>query len=152
MTPPGLNDLLFEEEWVVSRSFKRNHNKAGEAMIVLDRSSEPTQETTLEGQVEILGDFRRGKFGDDSGVKHSGLLLKTDSGRMIIHLGPLGYFMKHNFQIKAGDTLKVTGIRVQHDHMPLIQAREVRNHQKELKLRDKNGLPLWLLAAGGQIT
>jgi hypothetical protein len=151
MTLPGLNDPLFEEDWVVSLSFKQNRNKAGVAMPVLDRSSEPTQETTLEGQVEILGDFRRGKFGDDSGVKHSGLLLKTDSGRMIIHLGPPGYFMKHNFQIKAGDTFKVTGIRVEHDQMPLIQAREIRNHQKELKLWD-NGLSLWLLAASGQTT
>ena len=120
-------------------------------MSVLDRSSAATQEIIVEGQVEILGDFRRGKFGDGSGVKHSGLLLKTVSGRMIIHLGPLGYFMKHNFQIKAGDTLRVTGIRVEHDQMPMIQAMEVRNRQKELKLRDKNGLPLWQPAAGGQI-
>ena len=112
-------------------------------MSVLDRSSESAQETTLEGQVEILGDFRRGLFSDDRGVRHSGLLLKTASGRMIIQLGPLGYFMKHNFQIKAGDRLRVTGIRVEQDQMPLIQAREVRNHQQRLILRDRNGLPLW---------
>ena len=119
-------------------------------MSVLDRSSESAQETTLEGQVEILGDFRRGIFGDGRGVKHSGLLLKTASGRIIIHLGPLGYFMKHNFQIKAGDKLRVTGIRVDRDQMQLIQAKEVRNHQQRLILRDKNGLPLWQPAAGGQ--
>jgi hypothetical protein len=112
-------------------------------MSVLDRSSEPAREITLEGQVEILGDFRMGIFGDSRGVKHSGLLLKTDSGRMIIHLGPLRYLMKHNFQIKAGDTLKVTGIRVEQNQLPLIQAREVKNHWQRLKLRDRNGLPLW---------
>jgi hypothetical protein len=119
-------------------------------MSVTDRSSELTQETTLEGQVEILGDFRRGVFSDGRGVRHSGLLLKTASGRMIIHLGPIGYFMKHNFQIRAGDKLRVTGIRVEQDQMPLIQAREVRNHQQRLILRDRNGLPLWQPAAGGQ--
>jgi hypothetical protein len=112
-------------------------------MSVLDRSSEPTREITLEGQVEIPGDFRMGIFGDSRGVKHSGLLLKTDSGRMIIHLGPLRYLMKHNFQIKAGDTLKVTRIRLDQNQLPLIQAREVKNHWQRLKLRDRNGLPLW---------
>lgn len=42
---------------------------------------ERRQETTIEGRVEILGDFPRGKIGDRNGtkrqVKHSGLFLKT---------------------------------------------------------------------------
>ena len=101
-----------------------------------------TEETTLEGRVEILGDFPRGKFGEAS-VKYSGLLLKTENGRVIILLGPTGYFMKHNFQIKAGDTLEVTGTTVLKEHVPVIQARQVKNEQKQLKLRDSNGLPLW---------
>jgi hypothetical protein len=106
-----------------------------------------TEETTLEGRVEILGDFPRGKFGDAS-VKYSGLLLKTEMGRVVILLGPTGYFMKHNFQIKAGDTLKVTGTRLLQEHVPVIQAREVKNQQQQqLKLRDSNGLPLWPTAA-----
>lgn len=113
-------------------------------MPVLDRSSlQPPEETTLEGRVEILGDFPRGAFGDVSGVKHSGLLLKTDLGRLVIQLGPAGYFMKHNFQIRAGDTLSITGIRVVQDQVPLIQAREVKNQRQRLRLRDRNGLPLW---------
>ncbi len=101
------------------------------------------EETTLEGRVEILGDFPRGKFGEGGNVKHSGLLLKTEKGRVIILLGPTGYFMKHNFQIRAGDTLKVTGVRVLQVQVPVIQAREVKNQQQLLKLRDSNGLPLW---------
>ena len=60
------------------------------------------EETTLEGRVEILGDFPRDKFTEAGGVKHCGLLLKTDAGRLIIHLGPAGYFMQNNFQIRAG--------------------------------------------------
>ena len=113
-------------------------------MAVLDRSiQQASEEITFEGRVEILGDFPRGAFGDGSGVKHSGLLLKTDMGRLVIHLGPAGYFMKHNFQIKAGDTLKITGIRVVQDQMLLIMAREVKNQRQRLKLRDSNGLPLW---------
>jgi hypothetical protein len=108
-------------------------------MSVLDKSIEPDQETTFEGQVEILGDFRRGIFGDGRAVRHSGLILKTENGRLIVHLGPLGYFIKHNFQIKAGDTLRVTGTRVEQDQIPLLMAREVRNHQQRLKLRDRHG-------------
>ena len=101
------------------------------------------EETTLEGRVEILGDFPRGKFGEGSSLKHSGLLLKTRMGRVVILLGPTGYFIKHNFQIRAGDTLQVTGVRVLQDQVPVIQAREVKNQEQELKLRDSNGLPLW---------
>jgi hypothetical protein len=109
----------------------------------LNRSYNRTaEETTLEGRVEILGDFPRGRFGEAS-VKYSGLLLKTDMGRVIILLGPTGYFMKHNFQIKAGDTLEVTGTRMLQEQVTVIQAREVRNQQQQLKLRDSNGLPLW---------
>jgi hypothetical protein len=111
------------------------------------RSRTP-EETTLEGRVEILGDFPRGRFGEGGSVKHSGLLLKTDRGRVVILLGPTGYFMKHNFQIKAGDTLKVTGVRVLEEQVPVIQAREVENRARQLKLRDSNGLPLWPAATG----
>ena len=101
------------------------------------------EETTLEGRVEILGDFPRDKFTEAGGVKHCGLLLKTDAGRLIIHLGPAGYFMQNNFQIRAGDTLEVTGGEVVQDQVPVIQAREVKYRRQRLRLRDRNGLPLW---------
>lgn len=104
------------------------------------------EETTLEGRVEILGDFPRNRFAEADGVKHSGLLLKTDAGRLIIHLGPAGYFMQNNFQIRAGDTLEVTGVKVEENKVPVIQAREVKNRRQRLKLRDRNGLPLWPMA------
>jgi|WetSurMetagenome_2_1015567.scaffolds.fasta_scaffold28572_3 hypothetical protein len=120
-------------------------------MSVLDKSTEPVRETTLEGQVEILGDFRRSIFGGGRGVKRSGLILKTDNRRLIVHLGPTGYFMKHNFQIRAGDTLRATGIRVEQNQVPLIMASEVRNHQQRLNLRDRNG-PYDNLAKGGQMS
>ncbi len=139
----------FDQRWRVSRlgfhwigesprPWVLDENRE-DAMSVLGRSIESTQEITLEGQVEILGDFRRGIFGDGRAVKHSGLILRTDSGRMIIHLGPLGYFMQHNFQIKAGDTLRVTGRRMEQNQVPLIMASEVRNDQQSLNLRERNG-------------
>jgi hypothetical protein len=113
-------------------------------MPILDKTCLKTpEETTLEGRVEILGDFPRDRFAEASGVKHCGLLLKTDAGRLIIHLGPAGYFIQNNFQIRAGDTLEVTGVKVVQDQMPVIQAREVKNRQQRLKLRDRSGLPLW---------
>ena len=116
-----------------------------------DQTGDDSQEiTTLEGRVEILGDFPRGKFGGPSGVKHSGVVLKTKNGRIVIHLGPAAYFSQNNFQIKAGDTLKVTGTRIMRDEAPLIQAREVKILRKRLKLRDKNGLPLWRFPGQGR--
>jgi hypothetical protein len=117
-------------------------------MSELDKSGKGLQEeATFEGRVELLGDFPRGKLGDSNGVKrvvkHSGLFLKTDSGRIVIHLGPAAYFLHHNFQIKAGDSLKVTGFQVVQGSMSLVQAKEVRTRGRKLKLRDKNGQPLW---------
>jgi hypothetical protein len=106
-----------------------------------------SKETTLEGRVEILGDFPRGKLavrnGEKRYVKHSGLFLKTENGRIVIHLGPAAYFLHHNFQIKVGDTLKVKGFKVVEGRMTLVQASEVKTRNRKLKLRDKNGLPLW---------
>jgi hypothetical protein len=116
-----------------------------------DQTGDGSQEVTiLEGRVEILGDFPRGKFGEASGVKHSGVVLKTENGRIVIHLGPAAYFLQNNFQIKAGDTLKVTGTRIMRDKAPLIQAREVKILRKRLKLRDQNGLPLWRFPGQGR--
>ena len=114
----------------------------------LDKSAKGLlEEATFEGRVELLGDFPRGKLEDLSGmkhvVKHSGLFLKTENGRIIIHLGPTAYFSHHNFQIRAGDTLKVTGFRVEQGSLSLVQAREIMTQDRKLKLRDKNGQPLW---------
>lgn len=114
----------------------------------LEQSSQaPQGKTTFEGRVEILGDFSRRKLEDQSGVKrgvkHSGLFLKTDNGRIAVHLGPAAYFLQHNFQIKVGDVLRVTGFQVVQGAMPLVQASEVRTQGGKLKLRDKNGQPLW---------
>ena len=107
----------------------------------------PQKEATFEGRVELLGDFPRGKLENPRGLsrvaKHSGLFLKTENGRIVIHLGPAAYFLQHNFQIKAGDTLKVTGFRVRQGSMSLVQAREIRTRNRKLKVRDKNGQPLW---------
>ncbi len=117
-------------------------------MPILDKTNLQTpEETTLEGRVEILGDFPRNRFAEAGGSKHCGLLLKTDLGRLIIHLGPAGYFMKNNFQIRAGDTLEITGVKVAEDQVPVIEAREVKNRRQRLKLRDHNGLPLWPAAS-----
>ncbi len=118
----------------------------GAMMPDLDKST-PPKEATFEGRVELLGDFPRGRLDNQRGLsrvaKHSGLFLKTDNGRIVIHLGPAAYFLHHNFQIKAGDTLKVTGFRVQQGSLSLVQAREIRTRGQRLKLRDKNGQPLW---------
>jgi hypothetical protein len=120
----------------------------GAMMSDLDKSTQgPQEEATFEGRVELLGDFPRGKLENPRGLsrvaKHSGLFLKTENGRIVIHLGPAAYFLHHNFQIRAGDNLKVTGFRVKQGSMSLVQAREIRSRDRKLKLRDKNGQPLW---------
>jgi hypothetical protein len=116
-----------------------------------DQPSDDSQGvTTLEGQGEILGDFRRGKFADAADAKNRGLVPKTEGKRIVIHLGPAAYFLQNNFQIKAGETLKVTGTNIMRGKASLIQAREVKTLCKKLKLPDQNGLPRWRFPARGR--
>lgn len=101
----------------------------------------PLTVTTVAGQVEKLEELTMGRGGQ--GMAFREVLLKTDQGSMMVHLGPGWYLDEQKFAVKAGDTLEATGSRVTLNNQPALIAREVKVNDKTLKLRDDQGLPAW---------
>jgi hypothetical protein len=115
------------------------------------RADQPESETknsqekaTVLGRVEMLGDFPRNIIAPDNGKTHSGAVLRTAEGRLVVHLGPAGYFQRHDFPIRVGDLLEVLGSTIlTAARQAIMLAAEVRRNGKRLKLRNDRGLPLW---------
>jgi hypothetical protein len=102
----------------------------------------PQTVTTVKGAVEKIDELNMGRGG--MGMKFRELLLKTDKGSLMVHLGPTWYLDQQKFAVKAGDTLEVTGSQVTLNNQPAIIAREVKvNGGQTVKLRDDQGLPAW---------
>ncbi|MFZ5450132.1 MAG: DNA-binding protein [Thermodesulfobacteriota bacterium] len=108
----------------------------------------PQTVTTVTGQVEKVEEITMGPPGG-MGMKFRELLLKTDKGNLMVHLGPNWYLDQQKFIIKAGDKLEVTGSQVTLNNQPAIIARSVQMNGKTLKLRDEQGLPAWRRMGGG---
>ena len=103
----------------------------------------PQTVTTVTGQVEKLEELPSMGRGGGMGMHYRGVLLKTDQGSLMVHLGPGWYVADQKFVVKAGDTLEATGSKVTLNNQPAIIAREVKVEGKTLKLRDDQGLPVW---------
>jgi len=103
----------------------------------------PQTVTTVTGQVEKLEELPSMGGGGGMGMNFRGVLLKTDQGSLIVHLGPTWYLDQEKFAVKAGDTLEITGSKVTLNNQPAVIAREVKVEGKTLKLRDDQGVPVW---------
>lgn len=102
----------------------------------------PQTVTTVKGTVENLEELSMGP-GGGMGMKYREILLKTDKGSLMVHLGPIWYLDQQKFAVKVGDTLEVTGSQVTLNNQPAIIARDVKTNGKTLKLRDDQGMTAW---------
>ena len=109
----------------------------------------PQTVTTVTGQVEKLEDLPSLGRGGGKGMQYRGVLLKTDQGSLMVHLGPGWYLDEKKFVVKAGDTVSATGSKVTLDNQPGLIAREVTVNGTTLKLRDDKGLPVWQRMGSG---
>jgi hypothetical protein len=75
-----------------------------------------------------------------TGGQETQLLLKTDTGTVVIHLGPAAFLTQK--AIRNGDTLEVTGSRVTIGEAQVVLAREIRKGDYTWTLRDATGQPL----------
>jgi hypothetical protein len=111
--------------WGMGTSYQRMYN--------------PATVETLTGTVEAVDKVTPMK-GMYYGIH---LLLKTDKETVSVHLGPGWYIERLDTKIEKGDKIEVKGSRVTMMGKPVIIAAEVKKGDSVLKLRDKNGIPLW---------
>jgi hypothetical protein len=71
------------------------------------------------------------------------LMLKTPNETIAVHLGPAWFWQKQKMQIAVNDVISVTGSRVTMDGKPTIITAEIKKGDEVVKLRDRNGLPVW---------
>lgn len=71
------------------------------------------------------------------------VLLKIETGTVVVHVGPSAYLASKNFTIAKGDSLKVLGSKMQYNGADFLIAKEITKGDQVLTLRDANGFPLW---------
>ena len=94
---------------------------------------------TVSGRVlavQRVAGSRRGAYGEH-------LILKTRTGRLVVHLGPDWFMQRQALQIKLHDELIITGSRILLGGKPVLIAARISKAHETLVLRDAQGLPVW---------
>ncbi|MBS2028133.1 MAG: DNA-binding protein [Deltaproteobacteria bacterium] len=100
---------------------------------------DPKTVTTLEGTItEVRKVPHRGM-----NMTGTHVTLKTAEGNFDVHLGPSWFIENQELQLKANETIRVTGSKVTIDKTPSVIATEVQRGDDVLKLREPDGTPLW---------
>ena len=103
------------------------------AMSRYDKSTEATISGTVEDVQECQCCSMQG----------TRLTVKTDSGTLVVHLGPAAFIAKEGFNFAKGDTVEVVGSKAKCCGTDGTFAREVTKDGKKLTLRDESGRPMW---------
>jgi hypothetical protein len=72
------------------------------------------------------------------------LTLKNAKETISVHLGPGWFIENQDTKLEAKTRIEVKGSRVTFDGKPAIIAAEVKKDDEVLKLRDENGIPMWV--------
>ncbi|HEX6804200.1 MAG TPA: hypothetical protein VF133_11025 [Terriglobales bacterium] len=105
-------------------------------------------ELTITGTVEevqqVTGQMGTGQgWTCPRGWSGTHLMLKTDAGTMLVHVGPSAYLASKNFSIAKGDQLTILGSKVQYQASDFLIAKEITKGDQVLTLRNSAGFPLW---------
>lgn len=104
------------------------------------RRYDPQTVQTITGKVTAVDSLASGK---DPGFGWRRVTVQTDLEALPVILGPVWYLEQQKFTLSPGDSLEVRGSRVTVEERPYLIAAEVKKGKKTLKLRDKDGLPVW---------
>jgi hypothetical protein len=104
------------------------------------RRYDPQTVQTITGKVTAVDSLGSEK-GPGFGWRR--ITVQTDQEAIPVILGPAWYLEQQKFTLGPGDSLEVRGSRVTVEERPYLIAAEVKKGKKTLKLRDKDGLPLW---------
>ncbi len=105
------------------------------------RMFDPATVTSVSGQVEEVQRLS-GRRGEGIHV-----VLRTSDGTLDVLLGPAAFLEKQGLSLAQGDSIEVTGSKVQMGGAPAIIAQTVKKGDAVVTLRDAQGRPAW---AGGR--
>lgn len=125
-----INNQEISEEIVLSECPKWNES---------GRMYNPKTVETINGKVLSVDSFTS-RHRMSHGIH---LQVETASETIPVHLGPAWYLDNQEFEIELNDTVKVTGSRIRFDGEPAIIADRITKGNTTVKLRDKNGFPVW---------
>jgi hypothetical protein len=98
----------------------------------------PSTEITVHGVVDAVQNVAyRCRWGGTH------VTLKTEQRTYDVRLGPTLFLSQNNFSLAKGDTLSVTGSKLQVQGATVLVAREVSRNGKTLTLRNAQGFPAW---------
>ena len=99
----------------------------------------PDSEITLQGKIEQVKEYRcpvTGTVGSHITVAAEGTLIE-------VHLAPAAFLKDYDIVLKAGDQVKVQGVKITFQEKPAMLARSVSVERETFLFRDQKGKPLW---------
>ena len=105
-------------------------------------------EVTITGTVDQVQQVTGTRAGGQAwncprGWSGTHLMLNTEAGTLVVHVGPSAYLASKNFSIAKGDRLTIVGSRVQYQGSDFLIAKEITKGSEVLRLRNSAGFPLW---------
>jgi len=102
------------------------------------RNYDPSTETTVKGTVDEVK-----QVAGRHGWNGTHLILKTEAGQLDVHAGPSSYIAAQGFSFAKGDEVEVLGSKVKAEDGKALIAREIKQGDKTLVLRNAQGIPQW---------
>jgi DNA/RNA endonuclease YhcR with UshA esterase domain len=100
----------------------------------------PKYDVANEVKVKGVIDDIRQVPGDFEGTL---LVVKTDTGNVLVHLAPADFLKEMDSTFKNGDEVQVVGCKAPNVSEPEILAREITVGTNTTTLRDDKGVPVW---------
>ena len=95
-------------------------------------------EVTLKGTVTRV-ESHVGRMGWNG----THLVVNLGAETLTVHVGPSSYLVQQGFTFAAGEQIEVTGSRVKFEGSDALIAREIKQGDKVLTLRNSQGIPAW---------
>jgi hypothetical protein len=71
------------------------------------------------------------------------VMVQTENETLEAHIGPASYLKENDISLRVNQNISITGSRIEMNGKPIIIASEIIQNQKQLRLRQNNGIPLW---------
>ncbi len=113
------------------------------------RHFDPKNVKTVQGTVQSVGTFQPegAAPGAPGGLR---IRITTDDGNLVtVYGGPQWYAQQHDFYVKPGDKISVTGSETKIGWRPVLVASQIKAADRTLQLRSETGQPLWQGAQQG---